>query len=184
MDIKFSAPTGGYVEPITLDEAKNFLKVDFSDDDDLIKDLITGVREESERYTGRSFVAKTIDISDVDVKSILLPYPDHNEILKVEVNGVDYPNYTKTGLTQFRITFPDFSFGRGFSFGPQILSDGGASGEVHIQYSTTNFCPTGVKNEMLKAISERYNVRSNTVDSKIRELSETSYANLAFYCLE
>lgn len=44
------------VEPITLAEMKQHLRVDFTDDDDLISSLITAAREHAETVTGRSLV--------------------------------------------------------------------------------------------------------------------------------
>ena len=42
-------------EPVTLAEAKNFLRVTITDDDLLISSLITAAREACEAFTGRSF---------------------------------------------------------------------------------------------------------------------------------
>jgi len=47
------------VEPITLAEAKVFLRVDISDDDALIVALVTAAREACERFTGRVLVTQT-----------------------------------------------------------------------------------------------------------------------------
>jgi len=48
-------------EPITLTEAKNFLRVDHSNDDTLISALITSARQLCEEYTRRILVTTTID---------------------------------------------------------------------------------------------------------------------------
>ena len=48
-------------EPITLTEAKNFLRVDHSDDDTLISALITAARQMCEQYTRRILVTTTVD---------------------------------------------------------------------------------------------------------------------------
>lgn len=53
--------TAAASEPITLIEAKNFLRVDHSDDDDLITALITASRQMCEEYTRRILVTTTID---------------------------------------------------------------------------------------------------------------------------
>jgi uncharacterized phiE125 gp8 family phage protein len=42
-------------EPVTLAQAKLYLRVDFDDDDTLITALITAAREYCEKYTGRAF---------------------------------------------------------------------------------------------------------------------------------
>lgn len=47
------------VEPITLAEAKVFLRVDVNDDDALITALVTAAREACERFTGRALVTQT-----------------------------------------------------------------------------------------------------------------------------
>lgn len=64
----------GIVEPLTVQEVKNYLRLegfidsyesissDFDDDDDLISDLITASREALEEYTGLSFIPKTWQI--------------------------------------------------------------------------------------------------------------------------
>lgn len=49
-------------EPITTTEAKNHLKVDFSDDDSYIDDLIQAARETCEQWTGRALITQTLRI--------------------------------------------------------------------------------------------------------------------------
>lgn len=48
-------------EPVTLQEAKDWLKVDSSADDDLITALITAARIHAEKYTGRVLISQTIE---------------------------------------------------------------------------------------------------------------------------
>src|ERR1041385_152928 len=47
------------VEPITLDEVKNWLKQDGGDDDALITDLISAAREHAEKYLRRALITQT-----------------------------------------------------------------------------------------------------------------------------
>ena len=56
-----SIVAGAAEEPITLTEAKNFLRVDHSDDDTLITTLITASRQMCEEYTRRILITTTID---------------------------------------------------------------------------------------------------------------------------
>ena len=51
--------TGPSAEPLTLAEAKNFLRVDISDDDDLIAALIAGARIHVEAETRRALITQT-----------------------------------------------------------------------------------------------------------------------------
>lgn len=48
-------------EPITLQQAKDHLKVDVSDDDDLINVLITAARQSAEQYTNRAILTQTVE---------------------------------------------------------------------------------------------------------------------------
>jgi len=57
----FDIVTAAASEPITLSEAKNFLRVDHSDDNTLISALITASRQMCEEYTRRILVTTTID---------------------------------------------------------------------------------------------------------------------------
>lgn len=55
-----SAPA---TEPVSLTEAKAWLKVDTSDDDTLITELIQVAREAAENYTRRAFVTQTLKLT-------------------------------------------------------------------------------------------------------------------------
>lgn len=55
-----TAPT---VEPVTLQEAKDHLRIDGSDDDATVSMLISAARRWCEDYTGRTFVTTTWDWS-------------------------------------------------------------------------------------------------------------------------
>ena len=47
------------IEPVTLDEAKAHLKVDTTDDDALITELITAARGRAEQYTQRALITQS-----------------------------------------------------------------------------------------------------------------------------
>lgn len=49
-------------EPVTLEEAKLFLRVDHTDEDDLISSIITAARVWAEEYTQRAFVTQTLTL--------------------------------------------------------------------------------------------------------------------------
>jgi len=57
----YSIVTPAASEPITLTEAKNFLRVDGTDDDTLIEALIGAAREMCEQYTRRILVTTVVD---------------------------------------------------------------------------------------------------------------------------
>ena len=162
-------------EPITATEAKNWLKVDFTTDDTLIGMLITGVREEAEKYTGLSLVAKTIEYFDEEIttESVKLPYPEHLSIEEVKLNGIVSTAYVKTGLSQFIITVTDITTTS------SAINDAG----LYVKYKCTGTCPTGLKALMLKEIDEQYRNRGNTFSGSIVDLSANFYASAAKFCL-
>lgn len=169
MQLKLGTVT---TEPITLSEAKAWLKVDYADEDTLISMLISGVREQVEAFTGLGIVARTIEYFDEEIaEEIVLPYPEHLAITEVKINNVVSTAYKKTGLTQF-IVYPESTY----------LSGENEQG-IYIKYTTAGVCPTGLKLEMLKIIDEKYRNRGNTFEGSITELNENAYANLAKYCL-
>ena len=56
---KLDRVTDATVEPLTLADAKNFLRVEISDDDATISQMITAARWEAETFCNRSFVETT-----------------------------------------------------------------------------------------------------------------------------
>lgn len=60
MALKLTIPPD--VEPISLDEAKAHLRVDTSEDDELISSLITAAREFAEGFQNRSYTTQTWDL--------------------------------------------------------------------------------------------------------------------------
>lgn len=50
-------------EPVTLDEAKAHLRVEITDDDDLISRLITAAREDAEEWQGRAYITQTLRLT-------------------------------------------------------------------------------------------------------------------------
>lgn len=68
--------TAPSVEPVTLEEAKLFCRVDTSDDDTLISSLIKSAREASEKRTGRVYITQSIKmVAEIDSTFIVLPKP-------------------------------------------------------------------------------------------------------------
>ena len=72
-------------EPITLAEAKNYLKVDSTDDDTLISNLIATAREMAEAESGQVFITRSIElVYDTAPDSIEIPYRPIQEVTKIE----------------------------------------------------------------------------------------------------
>lgn len=73
-------------EVVTLAEAKNFMKVTGTQDDDLIEDiLIPSARQSLEKYTGASFGEKTLEVLFKKWDKVYnLPYGPVIEVEKVD----------------------------------------------------------------------------------------------------
>lgn len=162
-------------EPVTASEVKAYLKVDFTTDDTLIGQLITGIREQIELFTGLALIAKTVEYFDEEIPTepVKLPFPEHLSIEEMKLNGVVSTSYVKTGLSQFIVTLT------ATSTETSVIDNAG----FYIKYKTVGTCPSGIKTEIYKAIDEKYRNRGNSFEGSIADLSENSYANLAKYCL-
>jgi len=62
---------GPQSEPISLNEAKAWAKIEHSEDDSLITDLISDARKYIEEFTNRSLFTQTWDLSLDDMPSVL-----------------------------------------------------------------------------------------------------------------
>lgn len=71
-------------EPITLAQAKNYLRVDFDDDNDLITALIISARLRLEKYAGIAISPRTLQAVAYVDEFIELPYAPLNNITLVE----------------------------------------------------------------------------------------------------
>lgn len=60
--MNFSVYTQPSNEPVTLAEAKEYMRVEVDDDDALIAALITAARRQAEEYTRRAFVTQVLDV--------------------------------------------------------------------------------------------------------------------------
>lgn len=87
-------------EPVTLTEAKNWLKIDWVDQDAEITRLITSCREAVEQYTNCSLASKsvkcTVELCGDDFE---LPYGPVKEFTIEEDNLIDGQFKKVTGLT-------------------------------------------------------------------------------------
>jgi len=91
ISLKLSSPPA--TEPITAQEAKDYLKISFTDDDALIALYITAAREKAEAYTKRAFITQTWEMT-LD----RFPYSDSISLSKAPIRSVtsiktnDYAN--------------------------------------------------------------------------------------------
>jgi hypothetical protein len=82
LDIEFNEDS--ITEPVTLEEAKNFCKIDIDTDDDLLDLMITSAREMCEDFTNIGFVQhEVVAVINNGNGGVLLPYGPTGEITEI-----------------------------------------------------------------------------------------------------
>lgn len=84
-ELVISLQTEPVEEPITLLEAKAHLRVDISDDDDLITSLIIAAREYVEKASRRTFITQTwkLSVKDFSFSEMDIPLPPLQSISSI-----------------------------------------------------------------------------------------------------
>lgn len=147
-----TAPTA---EIITLTEAKNYLRVDYSEDDVLIQDLIDTARIRLEQYAGVAMTTRTLKAVAFVNEFIELPYAPINNITKVEyLSGTDWvemnvgnyfvlgDTYKKVYMTGINSTEFRFTYACGYTTPPESM-----------------------KTAVLKLVSDLYEYRESSVEA-------------------
>jgi len=85
-------------EPITLQDAKNWMQIDYNDFDSLITMLITASREQSEKVSGQAYGEKTITVTGNKKGERVYPIQPFIEDLTEDDDEVENYSY-KAGFT-------------------------------------------------------------------------------------
>lgn len=168
-------------EPITLEEAKSYLKVDFEEDDTLITTLIKAVRKASEKYTGLSFVTRTITLYAENWSSLdELPYGPHQSVTSVVRLAYDNTETTLTTDDYYLkgLAFLSVNVGRVWR-----LSEGRCNNRLRIVYEAgfgeASDVPEDIKLAILKEVAELYENRENSlIGTIVANLSTTTQSLL------
>ena len=176
-------------EPITLIEAKNFLRVDLDDDDTYISSLITSAREYCESITMRA-------LGTQDFELILDNFPSIKDFFEIP-----RPPLQKINTAQYRNSFGEIKdidpltilFDYDTEPGRIVLAYNRfwpifipyPAGAVIINYTAgynvQNPMPIGIKQAMLLLIGQWYTNREPMVDRRLTELKYSIDALLAPY---
>ena len=148
-------------DPVTLNEAKAFLRVSNTTEDAMITAMITSATDWCEQYTGRSLRDKTVEAlftnlgDQLEVELPFAPIDSIDEVLAVYGDGTETEitstQYQVIGLNSKFVTFP-------FIFTTRSLAG------YKVTYTTLEECPTPVKDVIKKLISELWAVRSISVE--------------------
>lgn len=93
-------------EPVSLQDAKDFMEIDFDDFDALITRLIKAARISSEKFTGLAYGKKEIELVSNQSK-VNIPYAPFKEIVTLvdkDGNAISSDNYELFGFDTPQIT--------------------------------------------------------------------------------
>ena len=175
MRIELTVTTDIVTEPITLAEAKGYLRVDATSEDDLITELITAAREWAENYTGKAFGAKTYTVLFSELLSdeyrLNLPYPPHATI--TSVNAVD-----REGTKTLLVENTDYYVSGAVKASIDIYGKNEAAYEV-VYTTSADAMTANVKQAMLKVIADMYENRQNEKEESNTPIKYDTMAMLA-----
>ena len=88
--MRLKLTTAPAIEPVTLDEARNHLKIDSSEDNSLISALITTARQLAEKETKRAFITQTWEMYLDEVgNEIEIPKPPLQDVTSIKAIAAD-----------------------------------------------------------------------------------------------
>ena len=146
-------------EPITLQEAKDHLRISNTAEDTLITGLISAAREWAENYTNRSFIEKEVTVWITQTAGESEFDLTHGPIATMDaVYGVDKDG-TETALT----LNGDYYLYGGSQKTIEFVSSL-ANSNYKIQYTTQDDCPEGAKQAILKIVAEMWENRAISTD--------------------
>lgn len=167
LGLDWAIVTDAVTYPVTLTEAKNFLRVDYTNDDDLITDIIKAATEKAEKYMNRSVTQKDVIMSYTSFSNrIQLPYPPYLSIDSVTVKYrgedtvlVEDSDFFLYGVRDLTIEFDKYY--RDYQL--QI--------NASVGYTTV---PTAIKQGILKLIARMYEYRNDFMEGvSVNDIKES-----------
>jgi uncharacterized phiE125 gp8 family phage protein len=161
---------GPVAEPVSRDEAKDFIRVTYSDDDLLIDSLIKAAREHVEMITGRALMPQTWALyltGFPDGLPLELPLAPFKEI-----SAIKYWDQTGTEVTANPTLYETNPRGDLYNFGLAYMKSWPAleagrmlpvTVEYEVGYEDADSVPSGLKIGILELVSHWYNVREPIV---------------------
>lgn len=183
MQVRVITPPESY--PVTVEEAKAYCRVDFDNEDQLFQRLIASATDYAEKYTGISFITRTVEAYLDSSICTELPYGPHQSIVSVfNVNsdntlGDEVPvgSYVVSGFDYLSVCSAYNRF---------KLSQYSRLFKVRVTYvagfGDAALVPEAIKTAILKEVAELYENRENTlIGSIVADLSTTSKTYLEKY---
>ena len=153
-------------EPVTLQEAKDYMRISSNAEDDLIEELITSARERMEKFTGLSLGEKTLKAYWLYFHTPAeIPYGPVTDVISVVDDNDVALEYTARGL-QYKVL--------------EAYSTQGVLVEYQAGFAVV---PKGLKLAILKQVSTDYENRENYVVGEMAfELSSDARRQAMPYC--
>lgn len=168
---------------LELSFVKSYLRIDFSDDDAILTQLIASARERCEAWCNRSFVIRNrVAYYDKITKRFELPRPPVNSISSFTLiylnetitltQNQDYyllDNYNGLGDSFVILTATTYNLPPGFSLGDdlwrfnlQIVYSAGYDTD-YPNNKAGSLIPYGVQEAILKTVASAYSLRANVM---------------------
>lgn len=169
--LTIQATEGSVTEPVTLDDVKDWLEVDFDDKDEMLSSMITGARQSVEKFLNCHLVAKsvTMDIENTKDDYDTISFPGALAVSGVSVSELDDYDVATVGVA-----------GTDYYVRANVLRV--PTGRFTVSYTTVpGTIPQAIKEAIMMEIAERYRARGeNTVEGK-NGLSEAAKEKLYPY---
>jgi hypothetical protein len=163
-----SSPT----EPVSLTDAKAWLRVDYTDDDTLITAMIKSARQSIEHFTNRALVPKDISLNAETPDGVSLDYSLVETTYKLKLpyakGAVISVLILKDWDTATLVLNTDYEVN-----GNTIFS---LNGWYAITYTVTPTVPQALKEAVLMEVAERYNNRGETNSEGLSKAAEEKAA--------
>ena len=165
----------GALEPITLDQAKDHMRVEATEDNALVTASVMAARQHIERYLDRTLVGKTISFkfsrffeNRIEVprppfrRTISLTYLDSSNQKQTLVNGTDFVDNTTEPFANSTFNASGFIQPAFNKIWPLTL-DTESSVELLFEagYQTPKDVPADIKHAMLLLVGQYYSFRES-----------------------
>jgi hypothetical protein len=172
-------------EPVSLQEAKDFMEIDFTDFDTLITRLIKQARISSEIYTGLSYGKKEIELVSNQSK-VQIPYGPFAELLTItdkDGAAISSENYNLFGLDRPILTVGLTCLPLNYDPYYDIL---GTALRTYNQWTITYYagyydsssdlstCPEDLKSAICMRVETAFKYRADATDEQVNKAITTS----------
>lgn len=172
-------------EPVTLEEAKAHLRVDVTDDDDLITALITAARQMVEMVLRRALLSQ-----DWELRLDAFPASDTLEIPLPPLQSIAAITYTQQDGTSVTFAATEYTVDTGSTPGRIALNSGAswpgdslsALGGVQIAftagYASADAVPQAIRQALLLLVGHLYENREAVTDTKTLQTTPLAFEYL------